>query len=343
MTRSLHLKVHGKGNAWPVPLGETHPYYDRTRPQDLSNAAFSLELREGSKLSCSILVDAGHGTIQSLISGANRIPDCICLTHGHMDHTLSVDWIVQSFWRSQNKAHPYPIYASRPVSAFFKQSYPHLSNMVDFRILEFGRQISLDQDPSVQLTAFPAYHGQGALGASMLLFEVGGQKVLFTGDLLTPLLRKEDYKSLQDLDLLVVDTNNRFPWPRTNHWSFVGDPDSSLERSERLMDYYRALSWDQIVQPYQLSRSDSVNRDYLRQVGEEWSLTAQPLSILEFLRLTEPRRVLPVHYSGAEDLKHHQQAILTPEELSRWIQTESGKAGLKTGFDFPEVGEILDI
>lgn len=343
MISSLYLKVHGKGNAWPVPLGETHPYYDRTRPQDLSNAAFSLELKEGPGLSCSILVDAGHGTIQSLISGSNRIPDCICLTHGHMDHTLSVDWIVQSHWRKQGKKSPYPIYASRPVSEFFLQSYPHLSNMVGFRILEFGRQISLDEEPSVHLTAYPAYHGQGAVGASMLLFEVNEQKVLFTGDLLTPLLRKEDYHSLQNLDLLVVDTNNRFPWPRTNHWSFAGDVDFSLERNEVLMDYYRALSWDQILKPYQLNRSDSVNRDYLRQVGEEWSLADQPLSILEFLRLTEPRRVLPVHYSGAEDLKHHLQAILRPEELSRWIHSESAKAGLKTGFEFPEVGEILDI
>jgi hypothetical protein len=260
-----------------------------------------------------------------------------------MDHTLSVDWIVQSHWRRYDKKRSYPIYASRPVSEFFLQSYPHLTGQVEFRILEFGKQICLEEDLSVQLTAFPAYHGQGAPGASMLLFEVAERKVLFTGDLLTPLLRKEDNQILQDLDLLVVDTNNRFPWPRTNHWSFAGDADHPMERNEVLKVFYRALGWDQIVQPYQLSRTDSVNRDYFRQVGEEWSLADQPLSILEFLRFTEPRRVLPVHYSGAEDLKYHQKAILSPKELSHWIRTESGQAGLNSGFDFPAVGDILDI
>lgn len=343
MERSVQLKIHGKGNAWPVPLGETHPYYNRTNPRELSNAAFSLEITGGAGHSVSILVDAGHGTIQSLISGTNRIPDCICLTHGHMDHTLSVDWIVQSHWRKKEKKSPYPIYASRPVAEFFLLSYPHLANMVDFRILDFGRQINLGQNPLIHLTAYPAFHGEGALGASMLLFETEGRKVLFTGDLLTPLLRKEDYKVLQDMDLLVVDTNNRFPWPRTNHWSFAGEVDLPPGRSKVLVEYFRTLSWDQLMEPYQISLSDSGNREYFTRVGEEWSPVGQPLSIIEFLRLTEPRRVLPVHYSGAEDLKYHQKAVLSPEELTDWIRSASRKAGLKCGFDFPEAGDVLDI
>jgi len=343
MKRTLQLKVHGKGNAWPVPLGETHPYYDRTNPRELSNAAFSLEIVEGEKQANSILVDAGHGTIQSLITGSNRIPDCICLTHGHMDHTLSVDWIVQSHWRKQKMKSRYPIYATRPVSEYFLQSYPHLAAQVEFRILEFGRQLSLDQDPSIHLTAYPAYHGQGAYGASMLLFEMEGKKILFTGDLLTPLLRKEDYTVLQDLDLLVVDTNNRFPWPRTSHWSFVGDPDRTSGRSEVMVDYYGNLSWDQILLPFKLSQTDVINRDFLRQAGEEWSFEDQPLSILEFLRLTEPRRVLPVHYSGTEDRKYHDKDILSPTEFADWIQGEAQKAGLKSEFVFPEAGDILPL
>jgi hypothetical protein len=260
-----------------------------------------------------------------------------------MDHTLSVDWIVQSHWRKQEKKRPYPLYATRPVAAFFLQSYPHLASMVDFRVLEFGRQIPLDQDPSIRLTAFPAYHGQGAVGASMLLFETAEQKVLFTGDLLTPLLRKEDYKHLQDLDLLVVDTNNRFPWPRTNHWCFAGGTDHPLERNELVMDFYRALSWDQILHPFQLSLSEDSNRDYFNRVGEEWSLEDQPLFILEFLKLTEARQVLPVHYSGAEDLKHHRQAILAPAAFADWIRAESAKTGLTSGFVFPKVGDMQKI
>ena len=121
----LKLKVHGRGNAWPVLLGEEHPFYDREDYRDLSNAAYSMRTLVGKEITSDVLIDAGHGTIQSLISGENRIPDCICLTHGHMDHTLSVDWVVQSYWRKHEKKYTYPIYATRPVSEFFLQSYPH--------------------------------------------------------------------------------------------------------------------------------------------------------------------------------------------------------------------------
>ena len=40
MEHSVKLIVHGRGNAWPVPLGETHPFYDNTDYRDLANAAF---------------------------------------------------------------------------------------------------------------------------------------------------------------------------------------------------------------------------------------------------------------------------------------------------------------
>ncbi|MEN8203811.1 MAG: MBL fold metallo-hydrolase [Bacteroidota bacterium] len=343
MGRSLQLRIHGKGNAWPVPLGETHPYYDRSNTRELSNAAFSLHVMEGNDIFSSILVDAGHGTIQSLISGSNRIPDCICLTHGHMDHTLSVDWIVQSYWRKHDKKRPYPIYATKPVYEFFIQSYPHLSDQVDFRILDFGKGISLDHDASIKLTAYPAYHGQGAYGASMLLFEPAGRKILFTGDLLTPLLRKVDYTALQDIDLLVVDSNNRFPWPRTNHWSFAGDPDQHLGRSEVMVQYFAGISWKQLMHPYKLSSLNPVSRDYFMQAGEEWSLPQQPLSIMEFLEKTNPRSVMPVHYSGAEDLKYHGKDILAPDELANWIFSVSRNAGLKSEYVFPDAGELINI
>lgn len=343
MRSSLQLKVHGKGNAWPVPLGETHPYYDRTKPGELSNAAFSLDVMAGEHISRSILVDAGHGTIQSLITGSNRIPDCVCLTHGHMDHTLSVDWIVQSYWRKFDKERRYPIYCTRPVCEFFIRSYPHLADQVDFKILDFGKEIPLDRDSLVSVTAFPAYHGMGAVGASMLLFKTNDRKILFTGDLLTPLLRKEDYSALQQIDLLVVDTNNRFPWPRTNHWSFAGDPENHMGRSKLIMDYYGALSWDQMLLPHQADSLNSVGRDFLIQVEEDWSISDQPLSIMEFLQKTEPQSVMPVHYSGAEDLKYHGKAMLSEEELSDWIQAVSSKAVLKSAFVFPGAGEVINL
>jgi hypothetical protein len=53
----VKLWIHGRGNAWPIPLGETHPFYDRHNPRDLSNAAFSLLLEEGKSTLADVLVD----------------------------------------------------------------------------------------------------------------------------------------------------------------------------------------------------------------------------------------------------------------------------------------------
>ena len=36
----LFLKINRIGNAWPVLLGEEHPFYNRNNIQDLSNASF---------------------------------------------------------------------------------------------------------------------------------------------------------------------------------------------------------------------------------------------------------------------------------------------------------------
>ncbi len=343
MERSLHLKVHGRGNAWPVLLGETHPYYDRNNSTELSNAAFSLLVKEGEEALNHILIDAGHGTIQSLITGSNQIPEAVCLTHGHMDHTLSVDWIVKSFWRMNNKTRRYPIYATKPVGHFFIQSYPHLEDQVEFRNLDYGVPVQLNHSIPVTLTAFPVFHGAGAIGASMLLFESCGRRILFTGDLLTPLLRREDFSKLHGIDLLIVDANNRFPWPRTNHWSFAGDPGNPQTRNEILEHFCDDLTLDQLRNPHLLSLSIPANQSYFKQVEKEWNVADQPMTILEFLRIIEPRSVFPVHYSGAEDQKYHSQAILSQDEMSDWIISETRKVGLNTAFVFPNVGQVLEI
>ena len=315
MGAKLEIVVHGRGNAWPVPLGEDHPFYNRKDPADLSNAAFSLQLRESERLLASVLIDAGHGTVQSLLSGDNRIPDCICLTHGHMDHTLSVDWVVQSFWRRHGKEKRYPIYASLPVYRFLLRSFPHLEDMIELRELEFGKTVAPCEEMPFHLTAFPAYHGQSAVGASMLLFEHTGHKILFTGDILAPMLRKVDYASLRGVDLLVVDTNNRFPWPRTNHWSFAGSPGDPLVRSEILEAFASELTWKQVSEPHVQEGISEKSQAFLSFLEQEWPAAVKPLTILEFLERIDAVRILLVHYSGAEDRKYKGEEILTTSGL----------------------------
>lgn len=334
MERFLKLLVHGRGNAWPVPLGETHPFYDRTDYRDLSNAAFSLVATDGKEVVGDILIDAGHGTIQSLISGANRIPHCICLTHGHMDHTLSVDWVVQSYWRLHQKEKKYPIYATVPVFRFLVRSYPHLEELAEFRELSPGQKVAMEHPGDIYLTCFPVYHGQGAVGASMLLFETGGKRILFTGDLFSPLLRETDYQQLFGVDLLVVDANNRFPWPRTNHWSFAGHPDHPMERSEPLRSFLQETEQTGFTAPHQ----EDCRTAYFRQLEKEWNVAIQPFTILEFLNRIRPRKVVLVHYSGTEDQKYYGEPLLNAGELESWVRETASAAGIGAEFIIPEAG-----
>jgi len=343
MGPDLQLVIHGRGNAWPVSLGETHPFYNRNDPRDLSNAAFSLVASDGDQLLADVLVDAGHGTIQSLISGSNRIPHCICLTHGHMDHTLSVDWVVQSFWRKHEKQKLYPVYATTSVYQFLVRSYPHLEPLIEFRELRPGVTVQMDHAPSFKLTAYPVYHGKSAVGASMLLFETAKSRVLFTGDLLSPLLRRRDYQQLKGVDLLVVDTNNRFPWPRTNHWSFAGHPENPLERSEVLQSFLEKLTWEDVTAHHEGSDSRLPSRDYFQQLKSEWDLTRQPFTLLEFLKMMEPKLVVPVHYSGSEDLKYYDEAIFTPSQLSSWAISTAESVGISSRFLVPKTSQVISV
>lgn len=343
MGSKLELIIHGRGNAWPVSLGEEHPFYNRADPRDLSNAAFSLQLQQPDHRVASVLVDAGHGTVQSLLSGDNRIPDSICLTHGHLDHTLSVDWVVQSYWRRHQKKKRYPIYATLPVFRFLVQSYPQLEGLVEHRELEFGQTIAPGPDMPFHLTPYPVYHGQSAVGAVMLLFEHGGHRILFTGDMLVPMLGREEYERLAAADLLVVDTNNRFPWPRTNHWSFAGCPEDPLKRSDTLETFARGLSGSEALRPQLQEGISRKSRAYLTRLEQEWAATESPLSILEFLDRTRPGQVVLVHYSGLEDRKYHGQEILSSAGLQAWVSETARTAGFPGKVVVPETGQRFQI
>jgi glyoxylase-like metal-dependent hydrolase (beta-lactamase superfamily II) len=340
MGHSVNIRVHGRGNAWPVMLGEEHPFYDRKDYRDLSNAAFSLEVYEKGSLLAEVLVDAGHGTVQSLISGPNRIPHCICLTHGHMDHTLGVDWVVQSHTRRQGGRERYPVYASHPVYHLLILSYPQLESLTEHRELLPGEPVSLEVPGRVVVRAYPVYHGPHASGASMLLFETAGKKILFTGDLITPLLREEDYAELEDVDLVVVDSNNRFPWPRTNHWSFSGHPERPMERAGPLLDFLEKMDPHDFTDLHEMP-AHAVTGPYLDTVRKQWDPVRQPFTLLEFVQRIRPGRVALVHYSGSEDERHYGLPRLSATELLDWALKTSAAAGGRAAFHIPAAGENL--
>lgn len=343
MDTSVQIIVHGRGNAWPVFLGATHPFYDRTDPRDLSNASFSLLASGPGSTTTDILIDAGHGTVQSMITGMNKIPDTICLTHGHMDHTLGVDWVAQSFWRLHNKSVRYPLYATLPVFQFLISSYPQLADLIEHRELDPGVGRSAGSGEHFTLTGYPVYHGSSAPGASMLLFETDECRLLFTGDLITPLLRLSDYSDLKDVDLLVVDMNNRFPCPGANHWSFSGKPGDPLVRSEILISYLSGLAPTDLTGPHHPDRAGAITRSYFNTFLKDFNIEQQPFTILELLKRITPRRVALVHYSGNEDLKYYREPILPEGELLSWVDRTALAAGIRTEFIIPAPGQLIQL
>jgi len=91
-------------------------------------------------------------------------------------------------------------------------------------MIPFQEQV-IREVKDVTVTPLPFYHGRSALGAAMFLFKIEEKerkiKALFTGDVLCPLLRDIDYTTLEGIDLLVADANNRYPYPKSNHWSVL--------------------------------------------------------------------------------------------------------------------------
>jgi len=288
-----------------------------------------------------ILIDAGHGTVQSMITGMNRMPDSICLTHGHMDHTLGVDWVVQSFWRQHNKTERYPLYATLPVFQFLISSYPQLADLIEHRELDPGISQPVGSGDYFTLTSYPVYHGKSAVGASMLLFEAEECRLLFTGDLITPLLRSSDYDHLKNIDLLVVDGNNRFPYPGANHWSFSGKPGDPLVRSERLNAYLSTLDPVDLTVPHQPGRANEAATSYFNAFLKDFDVEQQPFTVLEFLKRVTPQRVVLVHYSGNEDLKYYREPILPAGELLFWADRTAFTAGIKSEIIIPTTGQII--
>ena len=219
--------MNGRGNAWPLPLGQDHPMYQGGKEPDYANASFSLmsvnKEKSKTEVNWELLIDAGHGSIPMLLKTHNRIPEAIVLTHPHFDHFVGIDWVAQSFYRFKNKQR-YPLYVTQLCWEALVRSLPHLEKIIEFKCLDYGFSRIIDEIPDVELTAYPVYHGNSAYGAAMIVAEVKNagnkkQKIIFSGDLLSPLIRETDYTRLQGAKYLFADVNNRFPYPRTNHWS----------------------------------------------------------------------------------------------------------------------------
>jgi glyoxylase-like metal-dependent hydrolase (beta-lactamase superfamily II) len=344
----IYIRINGTGNAWPVLLGTDNAFYNRQQYSELSNASFSIIQASGlpftrENIEWEVLIDAGHGIVQYLLQAQNRLPDAICLTHSHLDHTLSLDWIIQSYYKYHNNQEKIPLFAGRKGWDFVCQSFPQVESLADFSELKPGVCIEMDMAPGIRLTSFPVYHGERISGPTMLVFEsASGSKAVFTGDVLCPLLRKADYRYIKGSKYLFTDANNRFPYPRSNHWSIIPEDPDGKKRSKYLEEWERDYSPAHLIGTHLTRQRD----EHLHPYFDEFLAYAgqiPALSVFDFLSMNSFGQVILVHYGGMEDLKYHDQPVLNTAQLENWTNARAELYHLDARFIVPKVGDVFEL
>lgn len=342
------VRVNGRGNAWPVFLGGESRFYSNSS-KDLSNASFSLigcSERDFNqeKIKWEVLIDAGHHTVPFLIQNGNRIPNAVVLTHGHMDHTLGLDWVAQSRYRLSERKKKLKVYATIQVWDFVKQSYPHLGSIIHFEELLPANATAIKEVEGLKVTSYPVYHGENAKGASMLLFETpDNKKVVFTGDMLCPLLRKKDYSQVGITNCVFIDSNNRFPYPHSNHGSIINStPDDNA--GMYLQNWFDNTEIQTLILPHERKEQNKLHQDYFREFAQDWdSVSDISHTVMDFARITKIPQFYLIHFSGMEDLKYHRANPVSDKELRIWVEQEALKLNIETQFFIPETGTVVPL
>lgn len=348
MALKCKIRINGRAPAWPVLLGEEHPFYDIKNPDELGSVSYSLlafDSVDEEKIQWEILIDAGHNTVPFLLKHGNRLPEAIMLTHAHPDHILGVDWIVQSWYRKKSEA--YPIYCSVGVLNMLLNNYPHLTGLIKHIELFPGEQTGIGEADDLLVTAYPVYHGIGAIGASMLLFEQISMKqlVLFTGDMLCPLLRKKDIPVICKTKKIFVDTNNRFPDPESNHISFAGKLPGRSEVTVKLKNWFSTMYIEDLLVPHKSSADAKNYKDYFEEFLCDWEKIAEiPHTTVDFLSLIPIPEVYLIHYWGWYDRNNYGEELLDENSFRDWIKETADSSGLdEIKFYVSKVGEFIDL
>ncbi len=349
MTKSVFIRVNGCGNAWPVFLGQEHPFYNRFDGDDLGSASFSIigcqtKAFSAKQIAWEILIDAGHNTVPVLLRNENRIPEAVLLTHGHLDHILGLDWIAQSS-SFTTKGKKLPLYATTMCRQQVLQTIPHIKHAISFCELRLGVKTSVTEVDGLSVTAFPVYHGDSAPGAVMLLIEYrkdhSASHALFTGDLVFPFLRDEDYTEISKAQVLYIDCSNRFGYPQSNHISFTGKPAGKKAIPDYANDWKKKNPLKQLVEKQIQNSDDTSFTDYFRNfLKQHRDYKNIPFTITDFLNKTGIRNINLVHYSGYHDNNYYGEEMMSRRKLIKWA-----KSILPDAFTVyaPESGDIFQL
>ncbi len=348
----ITIRVNGRGNAWPVFIGKRHPFYSTGDPDDLGNVSFSIFGTSETEFSTrsilwSLLVDAGNNIPSYIIRNENRIPDALFVTHPHLDHTLGIDWIAESYYYTHNKSKKYPLYATLPCWNEVRNSYGQLESIIEYKELIPGIKRQVGEVAGIMVTALPVFHGESGFGASMLIFEFNAgdetkTTAVFSGDMLCPLIRNADFKMLSEAKILYIDCNNRFSYPLSTHGSFVSKNQTTGTLSKYMVEYLDKLTFTQMMAPHLQKPYNDAIHDYFNEFLSENSTPGQlPFSVIDFVRRTHIPDIGLIHYSGGEDEKYSKQNVVSDSKLEEWARGIARDEGLKTRIAVPRTGDLF--
>jgi hypothetical protein len=351
---SVFVRLNGRGNAWPVFVGSSHPFYSLNDPDDLGNVSYSIIGSKNTKsdirqINWELLVDAGNNTVSYIIRHENRIPEAIILTHPHLDHTVGIDWIAESYVYRHEFKRKYPLYATLPCWEFVKLSFPQLKKIIEFHELVPGMQCKINEVNGMSVTAFPVYHGDSGYGASLLLFDYlnndhDAVRAVFTGDMLCPLLRDKDFREIAKANILYIDCNNRFSFPGSNHGSITTLDPRTGAKSTYLSKWLEDLNFSKLAAPHlQFPFNNEIHGYFNEYLRDNKDLKRIPVSITEFLKLAEIRHTKLIHYSGFDDQKYYNEKVLNDNELESWANQIITREGLNSRIYVPRTGDVFKL
>lgn len=337
------IRVNGRGNAWPLELGASGARHRSHKCSTFEYANTSLSIlgyasKDDVEPTWEVLFDVGQGVVPFLIQNGNRLPDAVLISHPHYDHVAGLDWLGASHRRNRRDQAKLPIFATTPCWGEVAGRFPWLN--ADFTItdLVFRQKTDIAVVPGLSVTAFPVFHGAFAPGACLMLLEYtegsSRAKAILSGDLLTPLVEPSDYDLLSGAAVAYVDTNTRFPSPRTGHWSLTEKVSKSASDPNPLKTWFGQQDIDRLLSVHKGAQGfEALCESFKSSVN---SLHELCWSIDTFVKWAEPQSVALVHYSGYEDAKEHNEVILTDTELLDWASSE---ACSKTIWRVPRVAD----
>ncbi len=356
------IRTNGRGNAWPQELGEPADPRQRALATDAyehANTSFSI-LGGSDGQDWQVLFDVGLGLGPFLVNeGARRLPDVLVISHPHLDHFGGADAVVAA-QRRYCSGKRLPLYCSRPTWRRFLDTFGYLEPHLEFRPLIPGVAAAIPEAPGLWITGFPVFHGETAPGAIMAQFAfdaASGEKpvrAIFSGDLLCPLLRPCDVEEMRTAKVLYVDANNKFPAPRSGHWSITSG-DHCLEPEQSLAHWFAEgrASLSYLMSPHLHGWDKDTCRYFDEFVG--WHHGADPRSalawtILRFVENVAPATVKLVHISQYEDLRHYGAEVLEDRRLEQfaWDNWErlggsSGHVSNNVQFRVPRPGDLFQL